>query len=272
MTKKANIVHQVLVSADSGVTWTLEAFTHDTINNAVTITSQTDVMISYTSQNTPVSQADPLPVIEVNPKAIANNSHSIYKGAMLTNEISGKVSVGNGSNGFESRVLENAEVGVYDFNSSVGTVDLLGELRIVKAIVGNFTTGIENHLYKRIDGNSGAIDLSTQSFTFHTQWEDLGLAPITSTPQHSTINLDNSDSSASKRFDMLCVDPSNNEYCIAVVGEEGAYNALGYGWADDENNDFEQITNGSVLDFNGTTVNTRFAIKRTGKFKRINND
>ena len=110
MSRKAITVYQVLVSVDNGVTWSLTSHTHDAVNNTVTIASATQVKISYTAKNKPLHQHTPLPIEKVQPKAIGTNSHSVYKGAMVSNAVTGKVSVGNGTNGLESRVLENGEL------------------------------------------------------------------------------------------------------------------------------------------------------------------
>jgi hypothetical protein len=72
-------------------------------------------LVFYTSNNAPYQTTDPKPVLEVTPKAIASNSHSIYKGGDIASQISGKITVGNGTNGYESKVLENAENLYFDF-------------------------------------------------------------------------------------------------------------------------------------------------------------
>lgn len=162
LTKKAIEVYQVLYSNDGGTTWELETFTADYINNQVTLgTARTDVRISYTSANKP-TETVPKEVLKVLDKVFASNSHSIYKDNSIANVISGGVANGNGSNSYESKVLENT---LLDENNT-----------------------------------------------------------ITTTPKHTPIELDNSDSKAGKWFYALSV--KDNQYYIDIYFQEVVYNGV----------------------------------------------
>jgi len=175
----------------------------------------------YTSQNEPYTQSDPIPVELVQPKVTATNSHSIHKGAMLTKCVTGKVAVGNGVRGFESKTLENAEIGKaniiliigVDANAPVGTTVYVDE---------NFPNAVSGiGIYMSLsDANIWTPNGNGNYPTTH--WEYLGLDydGILTTPENTPITLDNEDSAGCKVFETLVVDSENNEYCIQVIGEE----------------------------------------------------
>lgn len=96
----------------SNGTYGNEALAYTAVTNSKSSIDATNYVniINYTSKNNPYIQTTPKPVVEVLPKVKASNSHSIYKGALVGNQVAGKIQVGNGTNGYESKVLENAEV------------------------------------------------------------------------------------------------------------------------------------------------------------------
>lgn len=129
-------------------------------------------------------------------KVYASNSHSIYKGGNAVASGTGLIPTGNGSNGYESKYLENLETYIsvtnklllgVAFDYKVGDVFIAGE---------GFTNFIEGNYYEVITALAG-----TPTSGYSNTWTRLlGSFPSISTPQHNTINLDNSDSKASKRF------------------------------------------------------------------------
>lgn len=123
LSRKVTTINQVLQSSDSGATWSIVAPAFDTIANTATFSTAPAVgdliIFSPTIRNKPLHVSNQLPIEVVSHKAIATNSHSVYKGVMVSNAITNKISVGNGSNGLESRTLENAEL---DENNVLQTI------------------------------------------------------------------------------------------------------------------------------------------------------
>ena len=211
------------------------------------------------SRNKPLYKSTPLPIEQVSHKAIVSNSHSIYKSAMVTNVITDKVSVGNGSNGLESKVLENAELGAYD-DGYDGIINDDGDLfsgRI--AYLPSRNNEVWCYTVTELVNWTAAM-----SSIVEPSWELIGHIGVFTTPQHNTIVLDAEVSPASKYFTMICIDTTNNEKCLAVSGEEMVSNAGAY---DGTTNTFQQLTNGTIIDLNGVTVKTTVAMKRLGVFK-----
>mgnify|MGYP003999899077 CR=1 FL=1 len=198
---------------------------------------------SYTSNNAPYQITDPKPVLEVTPKAIASNSHSIYKGGDIASQVSGKITVGDS---MESKVLENSEPVKYEFSSD----DYLGtEVKQYVTIALNLgsshaSPGILGHYYERL-GSSFTDTVGTMNWDFGTttSWKD-----ITVLPTHPTLTL--SANNGAKWFETLEEDENGNVYA-GVYGEEMVYDTT-FGDGDD----FEQLTNGTDIDLNGNTVKT----------------
>jgi len=246
------------------------------INNSANIDASPGSMFlhNYTSHNTPLVKSTPKPVELVQPKAIASNSHSWYKGAGIVNAVTGKVSVGDGTNGLESRVLENAEVGAdyMSSNTELGSINgiplKLGT--IVETVkgrtganpvtkVGEFYKWVyaDNYLSTTVSDYLGSTDFGGAAW--------VKVPNISTTPQHNTITLDAANSPASKAFTTLAVD-DNGEYVVQVFGEELAYNATTTAY-DGHTSDFTQLTNRTLTDLNGAQVKTTVAIQRTGVYK-----
>jgi len=198
---------------------------------------------SYTSNNAPYQITDPKPVLEVTPKAIASNSHSIYKGGDIASQVSGKITVGDS---MESKVLENSEPVKYEFSSD----DYLGtEVKQYVTIALNLgsshaSPGILGHYYERL-GSSFTDTVGTMNWDFGTttSWKD-----ITVLPTHPTLTL--SANNGAKWFETLEEDENGNVYA-GVYGEEMVYDTT-FGDGDD----FAQLTNGTDIDLNGNTVKT----------------
>ena len=177
------------------------------------------MLINYTSKNNPYIQTTPKAVVEVLPKVKASNSHSIYKGALVGNQVSGKIQVGNGANGYESKVLENF-TNVSTYLSSDGLISLatgdtilvvdghLGDIGM-KGVVGTIYKYKASTYYPSIDTNALGYS-NTSLYDIVSTWVTI--------PTHSTIALDNSNSPASKWFEVL--EEGNNGVLAGVYGKE----------------------------------------------------
>ncbi|MGB1226472.1 MAG: hypothetical protein ACPG9K_01160, partial [Poseidonibacter sp.] len=206
LNKKILSIESSIRTDNSGATYTDETVsiqnTTDYIKNHLDTVYRgavSNTFVSYTAQNNPLHQSNPLAVIDVKEKVIASNSHSLYKGAIVGNCI-GKIQTGNGSNGLESKVLENVEV---DENSNIQT-----------------------------------------------------------TPKHSTLSLDNSDSTSSKWFDTLAEDDEGYLYRQTFINEM-VYNISTTSY-DGDNGEFNQLTNGAESDLNGNTTITKVLTQPLG--------
>ena len=234
-----------IVSVDGGATYGAGARALDAITNTINqyTLATTFLVAPYTSKNQPYIQTAPKPVVEVEPKVIATNSHSLYKGALVGNQVAGKIQVGNGANGYESKVLENAEPYITD---------------AIRVHLGNTLDIVTGKKYILMDGfiNHGKIVQRTgttaTNFTPSVDWvTDIGgtytlIGWITeAVPTHQTLALDNANSPAAKYFNTLAED-NNNTYA-QVFGEEITYDGANT-WGD---GDFTQLTNGTLPDVNG---------------------
>ena len=219
-------------------------------------------LMNYQSANQSALQSDPQRVLQVQPKAIASNSHSVYKGAMMTYAGTGKVAVGNGSNGLESRLVENVDIPTEPIDIIVNVVMPLvqGEFYWIyeDSISAEFGVGI----YERT-GASTASYTPTTSHTYGTAfgWEFRGISATT--PDHNTISLDNSNSPATKWFTTLA-EMEDGELAIQTFSEEGKYNVSGYGWATGTGLTFEQLSNGTKDGVYEDALQTKTLIKRLG--------
>jgi len=247
--------------------WSTGTYTSsiNTVNNGSTLSKPAEgplIMTNYTSYNTPLIHSDPKPVELVQPKAIASNSHSWYKGAGIVNAVTGKVSVGNGTNGLESRVLENGEVCDYvHIASELGQVIHYKAYETILVNTQDTRSSQGDIVYNTVDLE---ITVASASFDQAGSWLSYG-SVLSTTPQHNTITLDAANSPASKAFTTLAVD-DNGEYVVQVFGEELAYNATTTAY-DGHTSDFTQLTNGTLTDLNGAQVKTTVAIQRTGVYK-----
>jgi hypothetical protein len=171
-------------------------------------------LFNYTAQNTTQSSATKQ-VIDVEPKVIATNSHSIYKGSAIGNCI-GKVLVGSDSNGLESEHLGNIQTkgalcddtGTQNYNNFP-----VGEFLLC---TGVNIAGIEGHYYYRV--SPGNPIPRTTPLDDETYWLDYGSSPITTQPSHKTLQLDNSTSTAVKYFNATSVE--NRDVFVSRFLEE----------------------------------------------------
>lgn len=269
LTRKATTVHQVLKSTDSGITWTSTSFTHQAIANTITTVSSDKIMVSYTAKIPTTQVTDPKAVKLVGNYVTATNSHSIYKGNQLVP--TGKVNVGNGSNGFESRVVESASISdivTFD-NQSKGR--LLKDFRIgtifyasITGVHGSYPATV-GHYYKLVnyDGQEN-VALDNQCYEYSTRYTDLGTSIdesditekgyLSTIPSHNTISLDNSNSPAVKFIETIAEDDDGMAH-YQVFAQEMTYNESTSSY-DGDDNQFTQLTNGTLTDDNANTVKT----------------
>lgn len=226
-------------------TWTPSTPTLDSINNEVDITlaSGDIAIVSGIKQNNPLNQSTPLPVESVVDKVYASNSHSIYKGAIYGNCI-GKVQVGNGDNGYESKVIENAFNSDYDnYYDYVAIGGVSTTYTQGKRYLLDYETFKPNILAGRVVERVGA----TTTTTLNSSTDFVTNTPTywnynQATPSHSTLALDNSDSPASKWFTTIATDDDGYLY-EQVFMQEMEYNATDADYADDIP-EFSNLTNG----------------------------
>jgi hypothetical protein len=256
--------NKIIYSDDSGATYSLlTGRTNSVIDNTLNVGGASGALslASYTAQNT-TPQSDPKQVIDVEPKVISTNSHSIYKGSAIGNCI-GKVLVGNGSNGYESKYLENSEVlqaqhkassnysrlmnaGEYIINYNSNN-DANGLYKVILSITDNpKTTNLDNTSYYKLI----TTNVVSEDDTF------VCIAPI-----HSTLNLDNSTDTAVKWFNATTVE-DNDVFVGRFLQEtkkDGSDN-----WNSTE---FDNLTNGTTYDDTGTTQVKSVCINQFSGFK-----
>jgi len=254
LNNKFTTAHQVLKSTDKGVNWsplTLTTdYTVDTVTNTITFVSApsaTDmIMISNTAKIPTTQVSDPKAVKLVGNYVTATNSHSIYKGNQLVP--TGKVNVGNGDNGLESRVVENAVVGAIPIIMGETYIGTLESDTLYEFI--NFTD-MPTRYYKTIDGYTlvvnGTFDnnLNITSSPNWRQWTN-----IQTTPSHNTISLDNSNSPAVKFIETIAEDDDGMAH-YQVFAQEMEYNETDGDYADDIPT-FPNLTNGTADNLLGT--------------------
>ena len=198
--------HTQVYSSNSGDTWTSSASVITNVSNTRSILDMTTpytVISSYTAKIPTTQVSDPKAVKLVGNYATGTNSHSIYKGNQLVP--TGKVNVGNGANGLESRVVENASVGTYDFKVTDGVQTLKMGLIIYCDKVINSVKHTLGHYYKYIYSDITS-DISGFSLNSAVVATNLGVAGVTPSLTHPTITLDNSNSPAVKFIETIAED------------------------------------------------------------------
>ena len=281
---KFTTMYSNIRSTDSGVTYTAFTPTSSQTTNALTLTNEPTanfVLAQYTAKNPTTTQCDPMEVKTVGTYAVGSNSHSVHKGNML---IDGKVQVGNGVNGLESRGLENANVTATNgFNSAVKHgvnskayyirtyINSLELLPNSTFNIGNSTVHTGNIGYIQL--MSGAtyivssisyVDATRTIINLNSSEGDLTALDFTDsrvilggdfqlTPDHNPITLDNSDSSAYKHLLTIGKDSDGMAH-LQVFSQEIVSNVGAY---DGDDNEFTQLTNGTLIDDNGNTIITK---------------
>ena len=262
LSSKSIEVKQVLYTTDNGTTWDTETFTLDSINNQITLgNARAEIKVSYQAQNQTLQQQDLIEILIVGNQVIASNSNNIYKGAMLGTSATGKIQVGNSTNGLESRNVENITY-IEPFNYKEGnTYYVIADTTLFRAVesTGNFNKG-DLFKYPINLYNWTAIPQSSLDGTWYKSIN------ITTTPKHNSIILNNDNSSAFKGLPFVGV-ASNNELVVGMFTEEGKYNVSGYGWDTGVGLTFQQLANGLVDGVYENDLQTTILYKRTGRFK-----
>jgi hypothetical protein len=167
------------------------------------------------------------------------------------------IPTGNGSNGYESKGLENCEItAIHQVEVGQTITFVTGDTFFVND--NSFDLATYGEVYERVGGQGTGTFQSTNNWKDETLWKFLGFTDTT--PSHNTINLDNSDSKASKRFYALESD-SDGMKQVAMYTTEMAYDAVDPHY-DGDSGLFTQLTDGTLTDDNGNVVVTsRTAIK-----------
>jgi hypothetical protein len=206
---------------------------------------------NYTAKIPTTQVTDPKAVKLVGNYVTATNSHSIYKGNQL---VPGKVNVGNGSNGLESRVIENAE---YPTNMIITPDTEFGYI----LYIGQYATlyGFDNHedgtVFKRLTVDAPAISTLPIAVDLTTGGNEVYWEYTNSTDKiynHNTIALDNSNSPAFKFIETIAEDGDGMAH-YQVFAQEMVSNVGAY---DGDDGEFTQLTNGTLTDDNANTVKT----------------
>ena len=220
--KASNVIGSIF-SDDAGVTLaTSTAFdTADGISNSITsaIAAIRFYLVNYTAKNITTKQSDPKAVKVVGNYATGTNSHSVYKGNQLVP--TGKVNVGNGANGLESRLVENVNMVdiKYEVAKTVGSAVLLFPNGIYKVMDSSFTVAKAGDIVQYLGGSTIAeYILPSNSFDYISSifWKLLGHETV---PSHNIITLDSSNSPAVKFIETIAVDDDGMAH-YQVMAEE----------------------------------------------------
>lgn len=240
--KKVLENYQAIKTEDNGVVFSTSGAIFDLIDNAYTFTSAADytnwVFIKpYKSANQALVQDEPKKVISVLPKALASNKHNNLMPYTATR----KVPVGNGSNGDESRTLEN-DYGLESYhvnsNSTGSWSGIDGDwtnTRILhnSASSASYTSQKTFGVYEFRGSFTGTIaDLSVADLTL-TEGNGWYLIANDTVPEYNTIRLDNSDGAV--WFNTLAV-ADDGEYMLQVHTKE-----LVWDFTKDTDTDFASI-------------------------------
>ena len=249
LTYKAIEVYQVLYTADSGVTWDTQTFTHDSVNNQITLgTARAEILVSYKAQNQPaVPVSTPKPIEVVDRDLIASNHHSVYAYNGLTYASSGKIATGNS---VETKGIEDVVLNVYDYKLEVGVSVTIqdGKTYLIGNGFNNLTAG---SIYILKNSGHSTPTMMTPDATWTNNFYLLG--SITTTPKHQPLTLDNQSIVASKA---LIAQASNaTQVFIQELDYDSTAGDLG------DNNKFDQLTSGTLTDLNGHTVQTKVLLK-----------
>jgi len=211
----------------------------------------------YTAKIPTTQVSDPKAVKLVGNYATATNSHSIYKGNQLVP--TGKVNVGNGSNGLESKVVENVVYIKPKLICNAGDTHTMNTGDIFE--IYGFSGYADGSLYERIVSTS-----YTGIFNDGVSWNNTVnyryLGKQLNLPSHSTMALDNSDSPAYKMIETIAEDDDGMAH-YQVFAQEMVSNSGAY---DGDDNTFSQLTNGTLTDDNANTVKTIVASTPLNKY------
>lgn len=243
MSKKALGSYDYIRTNDNGVTYTSNTTNSDGVTNTNDLNLSTGTgwiyLLPYKSANAPLVQSDPLKVLKVQPKAYASNSHSVYKGSLVTYiATGGKVATGSSDGGFESRLLENGEV-LHNYSEllktsiqefPIGTVFYIEDTSFsTRTIIdSNFPVKGTYYEYSNDDGSTALLE--AQGFGYAIRFTNLGTSAqrydiklgsggINTAPSHNPLSLNADNTPASKWFTTLAID-EKGEKVLQVFSEE----------------------------------------------------
>jgi hypothetical protein len=203
-------------------------------------------IINYTAKIPTTQVSDPKPVKLVGNYVTATNSHSVYKGNQLVP--TGKVNVGNGTNGLESRVVENSIVGsVIVLKTKDFPINTVFHIEDSSFSTRSSFNPVNGHFYKLIDYDTEAeATMDNWAFGYSSRFTDLGTSYtgsyinvpsnfIVTTPSHSTLSLDSSNSPAVKLIETIAEDDDGMAH-YQVFAQEMVWD-----FSADIGNEFNQV-------------------------------
>jgi hypothetical protein len=225
-------------------------------------------VIPYTAKIPTTQVSDPKAVKLVGNYVTGTNSHSIYKGNQLVP--TGKVNVGNGSNGLENRVIENTVEADVNIATLIPIDIYIANPIVTGDIVLNWwDENAPNGLgfYERTSGSSNTWVPNNETFS---GWSFVASYPLSTTPTHATIALDDSNSPAVKFIETIAEDDDGMAHYQVFAQEMVSQGGVYGGDTTDElgNGTFTQLINGTLTDDSPvpTTIKTIVASKPLNKY------
>jgi len=232
-----------------GTQWAQDTINRITINNTISISDDRYELrlLPYTASNLPLQTTSPKPVTYVEPKCVMTDSHSVYRGAGITNMLGG-IATSDELVTMESKVLENCEIKWNIPCESISYDIRKDDVVFISKKDGLPHNGVKNGLYLSLIDASN-MNLTIQNYAYNTStWKYIG---IVTTPTSKTPTLTSSTSKASKLVYTTATEA--NSVFDQVFVQELATDANSVFNASTE---FDNLTNGTTLDDVGTTVKT----------------
>ena len=255
LSKKFVTMEQGIRTTDSGGIYTAFTPTSDSVNNDVTLTNEAIgnvVLITSIVSNQPaIPVSTPKPIEVVDRDLIASNHHSVYAYNGLTYASSGKVATGSS---VESKSVEDAVAdshGYTDLHQGASAPIQKGSRfrfygftstdsksvweYVGSAVIGSWTPNINDGI-----GDGDIVGDWVKSY-------------VNMLPKHQPLTLDNQSIVASKA---LITQTSN---ATQVFTQKLDYDSTAGDFGD--NNQFDQLTSGTLTDLNGYIVQTKVLLK-----------
>ena len=265
LSKKFVTMEQGIRTTDSGGIYTAFTPTSDSVNNDVTLTNEAIgnvVLITSIVSNQPaIPVSTPKPIEVVDRDLIASNHHSVYAYNGLTYASSGKIATGSS---FESMVVEDVVISnnkslelptsAYGYGG-VLSAGVAADLKIGYMYYsdGSIIDSYVGYYIRKGTNYSGTPTINWNvNNDIPTLWWYIGNF-FTNVPIHNPITLDNQSIVASK---VLLTQTSN---ATQVFTQELDYDSTAGDFGDD--NQFDQLTSGTLTDLNGHSVNTKILLK-----------
>ena len=232
--------------------FTASGLPFNSILNSEGTDGRTDVLFGlyfYTKANNPMQISTPKPITYISPKVVNSNSHSVYQGALLTNSITDGIATSNELVKFESKVLENDGFGA-DYELAVGNTYTIVKGYTTFRLMQDVDDG---HLKKGdiVSYYPGGVQVWTAHYSLDSGWQ-LASRNI-SNISNNAPTLTSSTSKASKSFYSKAVD--GTKHYDMIFGQEIVDGA--------DSGVFDNLRNGTTVDFDGNTVNTKVLAVQT---------